>query len=734
MAEKTLISGIYRDPFDVPLPDVKIIIFSQINTQDTFRQVSVRQVTASDGSYAFSLLPGAYTVEVVYPQGKHEKLGSFILDTGSPSGSLNDYLLYGENVLADPIVYNDIRKIHGSVKKFASEVSLEVETTGNAALQAAKDAVLSSQAATLAEKHAVEASSAAVEAHVSSTLAQSSLTDTKMARDEAVNARDAANIAVVSAGIMPDIATGLTKTQNGQSFSVAQGVGADSAVVTYINDKGTGRETSRIAGTALVEATKAIAVGIEQRTQGLQTQIKSTNPIEFVDKKGFLAFAIADDGKAKTPGGLQTSSVDAEQLNANMAVLSALKTDRVNIGVSQIIKPFGNWLTTEEDKSGNVIFGTRLDGTKIYLGQPLHNRAGLLNNDFFFIGDSITAFTETTSGAYNDINRNEKPCVCDQGWPQWSEALSDGVIKVAGISATGGYRADQILVTHVPRAIAASPAFCVVLAGRNNIVQNINYDKTTSDLTAIYRRLRQAGIVPVCCSMSAQSGNSPEQDSLRYQVNEFIRAYADHYHLPFVDMHEATTDPLSGEWYSSLNYDASHPTGVGAKLMGQRLVDAMRVWVKPVTARMAVNHTDPLSSNNYVTDPLFLNNAPDWITDIAGTSTFTSDPAVKGNIWRLVGGKSHITLDVKSGGRYGFGFRWKTDNGQSNNFYAIAGNDPAGTEYLAGIKRWKTASDGFGYFYREFVVSDSNTQVTLIFDASDMSVAQLGVLKITEIN
>jgi lysophospholipase L1-like esterase len=117
----------------------------------------------------------------------------------------------------------------------------------------------------------------------------------------------------------------------------------------------------------------------------------------------------------------------------------------------------------------------------------------------FGIGDSITAHGYTASGTfpYGKLD--------SQAYLIWAALLSQGRVRFAGVAATSGYTAASILSTHLPTAITAAPAACVVLAGTND-VQGIGtgsngYDSTAATtmaqyittMTSIYTRLLQAG-------------------------------------------------------------------------------------------------------------------------------------------------------------------------------------------------------------------------------------------------
>src|SRR5476651_583031 len=125
MSDHITISGVFSDPNGIPIAGAKIVITSQTNTQDTFRKLAVVQTTDEVGRYLFSLLPGGYNVVVLYPNGNQVVLGEFSLQTGSPSGTLNDYLLFGGQILTDPIIYSDIKRIYQNILLTAAVVQAE---------------------------------------------------------------------------------------------------------------------------------------------------------------------------------------------------------------------------------------------------------------------------------------------------------------------------------------------------------------------------------------------------------------------------------------------------------------------------------------------------------------------------------------------------------------------------------------------------------------------------------
>lgn len=547
--------------------------------------------------------------------------------------------------------------------------------------------------------------------------------------------------------VATSVANGLANTAVGDLFVVPQGQGQTTSFIYYRNNGTTAVVVADEPGAGVVTQVADKVTVIDNRTDGLHTSSHSKYAFEIVDEEGKGVLMIDGTGKIFVPGGLSTTDLQLTAL-----ALDNLKATSINMregywnNEKLLLTKTSRYAYAEVDQGGRVLFGTlNSTGEKEYLGYPLKNKVGPMRNDFFFIGDSITAFSHATSLAADNNNRNEAPTHCAQSWPMWAEFLSKGKLKYAGLSATGGFLASQILATHVPVAVAAKPTFCVVLAGRNNVVYNYSYTNTVTNLAAIYDTLRKAGIIPVLCNMCAQTGNTATQETLRYQVNDFIRAYADKYQLPFVDMHEATTDPATGGWYDNpmMHIDWSHPTGAGAKVMGAKLVEAMQPWLRNHHVRMAVNVTVPATSDNLLDNPLFYTSAdstnPDtWTVNAVAKSELLVDAAIKGKAWHVSANGATMsnhskTVTVEPGQKYGFGFMAKMNGTAVNHCYIVSGSDATGVTFLAGIRRWNTVTDGYGYFYQEFTAPAGVTSVTIVVNANDMTLAQMGLFKITEV-
>ncbi|CAI2497210.1 Uncharacterised protein [Serratia ficaria] len=542
---------------------------------------------------------------------------------------------------------------------------------------------------------------------------------------------------------MRNLVTPLGKAMTMDQAIAAVGSGEipDGGYVFVYSDYPKIAEQYKNVGGKLVKQGPFIADGnyireISNRTGGIYTVNAGDGRHIFADPKGRMALEIQADG--------------AKNLYGNSLAYTMAIAEKMTMGsVDQIPADDSDYVWGIAGKNQHTAVGFRRSKKTFELyGVPITTQRGLMPNDVFSIGDSITAFGQASSGS-NATGTIYRPLINAQCWAGWAMLMTGGRYRFVGMSATGGYTASQILATHVPKAIAAKPTFCIVLAGRNDVVKHIDIENVTIPaMTQIYQQLRYAGIIPIVCTMSAQSGNTDEMNIARYKINAFCRAYATKYGLPLVDLHAATTDPLTGEWIDGYNQDVSHPWPIGAKAMGKAVADAMVEWQAPNTPRKAVSVTTPDNSDNILPNPLFIehtNGVPaGWEVDESGTYSVVDDPDILGNAFVMTGSGSSIaagrrTLPVIEGQKYGFGVEVKMAANSSSwvSCYVVAGasaEDTADTVYLAGFRNWKLSTDGYGYFYFDFTAPSGFDEITIVTKAQDgtLQIAQGGLFTIAD--
>lgn len=538
------------------------------------------------------------------------------------------------------------------------------------------------------------------------------------------NAATTAVNAAQSASVVSNIFVNLTAAQaaitagtipSGTLFNTA-GTTANVYVDQYLNSAGTPVYQRSLSSQQFVDQVNTLATSTDTRTNGLLTTSTSVNPFEILGQDGKGWLALDSNAVLNAYGGMQTKAI-TDVTPADDAYSGAFVTN-----------------------DGKVLFGFRsIDGIAIYLGEPLNNHRGALSGDFFAIGDSITAYGVAWSGE-NNGGTSYAPTLDDRSWHTWAMLLSNSRLRLTGISATGGYTVTQVLTTHLPNAIAAAPTFCVVMCGRNDIVQGIDITNVTIPaFYSLFRGLRQNGIIPVVCTMSAQNNSADNtRRTAEHQLNNWLRAYARRYKLPLIDLHRYTVDPATGDWISGYNRpsDPSHPSKFGAAVMGQALSDGLLDWTAPVFPPRADEQVTLGLTGNTAPNPLFLTNngtnPTGWTITTAGTASITTDSAVKGNVWNLQNQQAYLPVTVTPGNTMQLSFFMNTPGGSLFEFYALAG-DQTSTTHLAGIRQWSGITTGWGFFAYEFVVPAGITTVTIMANVSTSmcSVAQLGLINIT---
>lgn len=218
--------------------------------------------------------------------------------------------------------------------------------------------------------------------------------------------------------------------------------------------------------------------------------------------------------------------------------------------------------------------------------------------------------------------------------------LTRGRFGFSGAWATGGFRSDQVLATHLPEVLAAKPAFCVVLMGTNDIGQ-LAVEQTRDSIRQAVTALMLAGITPIL-------GTIPPKDTVTAagmlqlnSLNMWLRAHARARGLLLVDFHAALVNPITGRYAPGLvTADGIHPTWPAVTKMGRALA--------------AVLNTVPGASpvgllDSYTPQGALLTDA----THSTGTSwsAFGQGVYSQRNSVNWVGCKSVVTLSA--GGEYG---------------------------------------------------------------------------------
>lgn len=203
-----------------------------------------------------------------------------------------------------------------------------------------------------------------------------------------------------------------------------------------------------------------------------------------------------------------------------------------------------------------------------------------LDASIWAMGDSITAngYTAPAGVASHKFNGG-------QSYLLYACLLSQGRLRFGGIAATGGFRTDQIIATHLPTVLAARPAYCVIQGGTNDI-GTLTIAQTLANLQTIYDALLGAGITPIATTMLPKQTLLNASRAPLDRMSMWITRYATAKNFPVVDITTPFINPVDANWIGyavpgTYNADNTHPNGAGAKAIGQAIWTAIQGYLPP---------------------------------------------------------------------------------------------------------------------------------------------------------
>lgn len=242
-------------------------------------------------------------------------------------------------------------------------------------------------------------------------------------------------------------------------------------------------------------------------------------------------------------------------------------------------------------------------------------------NTIVYLGDSNTDYGATDDPAMIAYS--------DRGFSTWGQVLTGHRLEVLTNAGIQGERTDQIRARIPSNVIAQAPGWCHVLAGTNDMLQDIPLATAKANLLGIWNDLRAAGIRVIAATLPPATGLTTSRQAFLYDLNAWIKLQGSVIpDLTVVDYHRVLADPATNGWYS--NYalsDGLHTARPGAAAMGKALADAINVLVPP-RPRLVGTTNDPF---NLLPNPMLTGNtsgvATGWthstLAGGAGTATPT---------------------------------------------------------------------------------------------------------------
>ena len=212
------------------------------------------------------------------------------------------------------------------------------------------------------------------------------------------------------------------------------------------------------------------------------------------------------------------------------------------------------------------------------------------------LGDSITI---GNTGANDNLIRGDKDPLLHAHW------LSDGRVgyhKNAGIS---GNKLSDMLARVQADVIATQPDWCIVMSGTNDASNNVTPAQYRDTMLALIGTLQGNGIRVAICTPPPNPAGSQRKLSMQY--GEWINAYCRTVGIPVIDVKNALIDPATGGYLAQYDGgDGTHPTNIGAQVMGQLIANALTPFLPPVAP--ALPKHDTADKTNLMTGGMFLTN------------------------------------------------------------------------------------------------------------------------------
>jgi hypothetical protein len=224
-------------------------------------------------------------------------------------------------------------------------------------------------------------------------------------------------------------------------------------------------------------------------------------------------------------------------------------------------------------------------------------------------------------------------------WFTWACLLSNGrMLPLMNAAESGSMLASH--VSRISRDVLAHRPDIVFLGDPTN---DINGGETDANIRARVASLvafcKAANVTPILVGGSRRSDVATKNQRTRNH-NEWARRYASSVNVPYIDPFAAIVDPALSTGYPAAAYmtDTVHPNIAGAKVAGQRAVDALDGILNgiPTGARSTFIAQEWDTAPNLFLNPLFVTDAnADSKADswgVQGTGTLDTDARVLGKL------------------------------------------------------------------------------------------------------
>lgn len=226
---------------------------------------------------------------------------------------------------------------------------------------------------------------------------------------------------------------------------------------------------------------------------------------------------------------------------------------------------------------------TQLNATIDVAVRPQINTLGVLGDSITSNGYSFSATTRV---------RNIR------GYWDWTLALLQQRLQLVAQGGVSGENTSQMIARLTPY-LAVNPYWNVVMAGINDILQDVATPTIQANLTNIWNAIEANGGRVIAVTVVPLDSGSTAQKRAVHELNGWIRRQsATRERLMLADAHMLITGN-SGGWAVNLSNDGLHPTGLGSYLIGSQVADIIAPWLPSSMSTIPI----PGDPTNLVSNP-----------------------------------------------------------------------------------------------------------------------------------
>lgn len=244
-------------------------------------------------------------------------------------------------------------------------------------------------------------------------------------------------------------------------------------------------------------------------------------------------------------------------------------------------------------------------------------------NRTIMIGDSITTHgaTENYAGIW--------------AWPTYACWHSNGALFWLRNAGVSGNTLTQMNTRFAADVLAYNPQLILIMGGTND-ADTSSLVTMQTQMTAMVNKAYAANIPVAVCAIPPLGAPTETQKLRIAQFNAWLAVWASgRQGIHFIDIHTPLTDPTTGlPLTGMIQVDNAHPTGKGARTMGETVANALAPYMALThlpTAPSKVYALNLISNGTFNGDANVDGVADNWDRwGSGGTVTLQNDPGLTG--------------------------------------------------------------------------------------------------------